>query len=129
MTDHHGRTPLHIAAQMGGPEFVEVLLAAGADAQASYGGGHTALHRAEDPETVRLLLSAGADPNAKTSTTERRCTPHCMRTPSHASSSLAPIRAQVRPAARRLFTMQWMLRASGRSWRLEPTRTLPMTKG
>lgn len=61
--------PLQAAAAGGQPEAVEVLLEAGADADARSHEGVTALHVAAAngrSEVVRLLLDAGARPDAKT---------------------------------------------------------------
>ena len=66
-------TPLHLAAQAGAGEVVEMLLAAGADPRtATKGtGGARPLHfaaRAGDERVVAALLAAGADPNAAETT-------------------------------------------------------------
>lgn len=67
-------TPLHIAARSGSREIIEILLSAGASANATDGYGNTPLHEAADagdpeaaasrPEAVAALLEAGAGPNA-----------------------------------------------------------------
>jgi ankyrin repeat protein len=60
-------TPLHSAASSRQPEFVAMLLDAGADADARQGQGWTALHAAArngDLASVEALLAAGADPTA-----------------------------------------------------------------
>ena len=57
--------PLHAAAAGRHLEVCRVLLAAGADVNASQHGGYTPLHEAAqhgDVEMVELFLSAGADP-------------------------------------------------------------------
>jgi ankyrin repeat protein len=63
-----GFTPLGLAAFLGGPEAVRVLLEhrADADDDADNQFGVRPVHAAaaaHDPETMRLLLEAGADPN------------------------------------------------------------------
>ena len=65
-----GFTPLGLAAFMGGPEVVRVLLEHGADADDDAGNRFgvrpvNAAAAAHDHETMRLLLEAGADPNAR----------------------------------------------------------------
>jgi ankyrin repeat protein len=61
--------PLHSAAAGRHHEVCRVLIAAGADVNATQRHGFTALHAAAqhgDDELVELLLSAGADPMART---------------------------------------------------------------
>ena len=61
--------PLHSAAASRQTEICVLLLAAGADVNATQAGGYTPLHAAAqngDPEMVELFLSAGADPVAQT---------------------------------------------------------------
>ena len=65
-----GFTPLGLAAFLGGPEAVRVLLEHGADpdddADNQFGiRPVNAAAAAHDHETMRLLLEAGADPNAR----------------------------------------------------------------
>ena len=65
-----GFTPLGLAAFLGGPEVVRVLLDHGADpdddADNQFGVRPVnAAAAAHDRETMRLLLEAGADPNAR----------------------------------------------------------------
>jgi ankyrin repeat protein len=65
-----GFTPLGLAAFLGGPEVVRVLLEAGADADDDADNQFAvrpvnAAAAAHDHETMRLLLEAGADPNAR----------------------------------------------------------------
>ena len=65
-----GFTPLGLAAFLGGPDAVRVLLEHGADADddADNPFGIRPVHAAaaaHDHETMRLLLEAGADPNAR----------------------------------------------------------------
>jgi ankyrin repeat protein len=63
-----GFTALHLAAFLGGPDAVRVLLAAGAAADAPGPRGLRPLHSAaaaRDAASVRLLLGAGADPDAR----------------------------------------------------------------
>ncbi len=65
---HHEVTPLILAAELsGGPsgeEMVRILLAAGADANASTAAGVTALHEAA-PAVIEVLLRHGADPRRR----------------------------------------------------------------
>ena len=63
--DHRGMLPLHIASEMGGPEYVDRLLAAGADPLATFGQGYTALHRVAKAKTARMLIAGGVSPNAR----------------------------------------------------------------
>ena len=61
--------PLHSAAAGLHHEVCRVLIAAGADVNATQRNGFTPLHAAAqhgDDELVELLLSAGADPTART---------------------------------------------------------------
>jgi ankyrin repeat protein len=65
-----GFTPLGLAAFLGGPEVVRVLLEHGADANDDADNKFrvrpvNAAAAAGDHETLRLLLEAGADPNAR----------------------------------------------------------------
>ena len=60
-------TPLHEAATLGNAAIVNALLRAGAQANAAYGEGETALmvaSRSGSAESVKLLLEAGAEVNA-----------------------------------------------------------------
>jgi len=66
-TNALGNTPLHAAAAGRRRRAVELLLVAGADANAADADGHTALHIAAqngDVEMVRMLLGFGALPQA-----------------------------------------------------------------
>lgn len=64
--DRHDATPLMYAAEVGSPEAVRMLLAAGADAKAKNAFDATALMWAvSNIEKVRLLVGAGADVNAR----------------------------------------------------------------
>ncbi|KAF4993380.1 hypothetical protein FGRMN_6530 [Fusarium graminum] len=68
LEDTYSRTPLWYAAQNGHKALVELLLAAGADANAAGAGyyNHTALQAAADRghlEVIEKLLAAGADAN------------------------------------------------------------------
>jgi uncharacterized protein len=65
-----GFTPLGLAAFLGGPEAVRLLLEHGADANddADNPFGVRPVHAAaaaHDPETMRLVLEAGAEPNLR----------------------------------------------------------------
>lgn len=65
--DVWGMTPLHAAANHRQAELVSLLLAAGADATATWGPAVTALHWAAgnaDLRSLRLLIRAGADVGA-----------------------------------------------------------------
>jgi len=62
-----GYTPLHIAAQSGRTNLMQMLIAAGALVDVQTSAGRTALSLAVESgslEAVKLLLTAGADPNA-----------------------------------------------------------------
>jgi ankyrin repeat protein len=64
-TNAFANQPLHAAAAGRHLEVCRVLLAAGADVNATQHGGYTPLHEAAqhgDVEMVELFLSAGADP-------------------------------------------------------------------
>ena len=54
-----GFTPLHEAARLGTSAVARVLLAAGADVNATDNKGRTPLSWAERPETVRVLREHG----------------------------------------------------------------------
>ena len=74
-----GFTPLGLAAFLGGPEAVRVLLEHGADADddADNPFGVRPVHAASaahDHETMRLLLEAGADPTSASAAASCRCT-------------------------------------------------------
>ena len=58
-------TALHAATQIGNLPMVQVLLHYGADVNAVYNNGKTALHMAESLDIVRELLSKGANINAE----------------------------------------------------------------
>jgi uncharacterized protein len=63
-----GFAAIHLAAFLGGPDAVRVLLRAGASANEPAGGGLRPLHSAaaaQDAASVALLLAAGADPDAQ----------------------------------------------------------------
>jgi ankyrin repeat protein len=71
----NGVAPINSAAATSGSdeatstECVRILLAAGADANATQGGGSTALHAAAQSgcaEMAKLLVEHGGDPNAET---------------------------------------------------------------
>ncbi|MEI4278254.1 ankyrin repeat domain-containing protein [Klenkia terrae] len=63
--DQDGWTPLHVAVAAGQGEVVELLLAAGADLEATTGHGRTPLHVALEfaPGLVDQLLARGAEPD------------------------------------------------------------------
>src|SRR5262245_51440158 len=64
--DAYGNTALIIAAQLGTPEAVKLLLEAGADPNATNAAGATALMRAAaNAEMVATLLSRGAQVNVR----------------------------------------------------------------
>ena len=68
-TSCHDNQPLHAAAAGRHAEVCRLLLAAGADVNATQHGGHAPLHEAAasgDIELVELFLSAGADAAART---------------------------------------------------------------
>jgi ankyrin repeat protein len=56
-----GKAPIHFARY---PEIARLLVASGADVNATYGQGTTALHDAYDLEIVRILVANGANVNA-----------------------------------------------------------------
>lgn len=62
--DHHGYTPLILAAQKGHCECVEALLDWGADPTKHNASGETALHLAASAGMARALLAHGSDPAA-----------------------------------------------------------------
>jgi len=66
--DDKGATPLHVAAEYGYSEIVEVLLEHGADPNIRDKYGETPLHVAAafgNSKVVEVLLEHGADPNAR----------------------------------------------------------------
>jgi ankyrin repeat protein len=65
-SDHYGYTPLIRASEFGELGMAKILLAAGADINATNNEGMTALHFAKNAEIARFLIGAGADPNAHT---------------------------------------------------------------
>jgi ankyrin repeat protein len=58
---YYGLSPLHLAAQAGIREAVEVLLAVGIDPNVAAPSGRTPLSHAAHAEIAKLLLGAGAD--------------------------------------------------------------------
>ncbi len=63
--DAEGNTPLILAAHLGSPEAVGIVLRAGGEVNATNASGATALLRgAANPEIVRRLVEAGAEVNA-----------------------------------------------------------------
>jgi ankyrin repeat protein len=66
-----GSTPLHEAAGRGDGAMVSLLIAEGADINATDDSGHTPLFRAGNEETLRLLLDAGAELNAQGPNSEK----------------------------------------------------------
>ncbi len=79
--DSTGRTPLRIAIDQGQEDFVNSLLAAGADVNATASDGISPLGAAlgigDDP-TVRTLIAAGASPSARMPGGEK-ILPWCIR--------------------------------------------------
>lgn len=76
--NQYGETPLHLAAQTGHKDVVELLLAYKADANARSLRGWTPLHFAAangHRDVVALLLAKNADVNART---DRGETPLCL---------------------------------------------------
>jgi hypothetical protein len=61
----HGETPLSYFAHLGIIFRIKLLVARGADINATDNNGMTALMRARSPVVVELLLRLGADPNIK----------------------------------------------------------------
>jgi len=61
--DTLGDTPLHVAAQLGDPADVRVLLEAGADPNAIGGRGRTPLFCTENAKIAEMLVGAGANTN------------------------------------------------------------------
>ena len=64
-----GATPLHVAAEAGADQVVDVLLAAGVSVEAADDAGATAVHwaaRADAVESLSALLAAGASVKATT---------------------------------------------------------------
>lgn len=61
----YNATPLIKAASLGEPDVVAILLAAGAEVNATNKIGQTALHLAKNAEVARLLIAAGADQAAR----------------------------------------------------------------
>ena len=69
LRDGRGRSALHKAAPVEGPEVVRALLEAGADPHAPTGAGLSPLHIAAEsgsPGVVDLLVSAGVNPDVRT---------------------------------------------------------------
>lgn len=66
--DNRGKTLLHLAAENGWKDKVELLIARGADVNATYKDGYkfsTPLSLTRSPEVAQLLITKGADVNAK----------------------------------------------------------------
>jgi ankyrin repeat protein len=63
--NENGKTPLHIAANLGQEEVTKVLLAAKADVNARDTDGRTPLQMAANKEIVAVLLANKADANVK----------------------------------------------------------------
>ena len=68
LRDEQGNRPLHLAAQYGSHDMVDLLLVAGATPDDKRFDGATALHQAMlnpevTPETVELLVESGIDPD------------------------------------------------------------------
>lgn len=64
---HDKLTPLHLAAEDGDADCVQLLIEKGANVELRNHKNQTALHLAalaQSPETLELLLTKGADPNA-----------------------------------------------------------------
>ncbi|MHC5718709.1 MAG: ankyrin repeat domain-containing protein, partial [Nostoc sp.] len=64
-TNHNNDTPLHLAAEKGHKDIVELLIAKGADVHSRNHERDTPLHLADDLDVVELLIAKGADVNAK----------------------------------------------------------------
>jgi uncharacterized protein len=65
-TNGHGDTPLHIVSYWGDCEAISILVANGANINATGESGFTALHCAAQmnkPEAIQLLLKLGAKPD------------------------------------------------------------------
>ena len=66
--DENGWSPLHYAAEHGGPEKIQALIDAGAEVNARAKDRRTPLHHAtggETPENIQTLIDAGADVDAR----------------------------------------------------------------
>lgn len=63
-TRSQNETPLHFAAAHQQSDMISLLVGCGANVEARLWDGRTPLHLVDDVEVIRMLLAAGANPNA-----------------------------------------------------------------